>query len=92
MVEQAGARERDVEDAAEAGEGHGSSAVKEVVAENTQDVDVEMERDAVTPLPWGQMIVLAIITFSEPMNQVILFPFVVFMVRTDWGRGRLASA
>ena len=43
-----------------------------------------LKRENVTPLPKKQLFILSVITLTEPMDMVFLFPFVYFMVQ-DFG-------
>jgi hypothetical protein len=45
------------------------------------EAEAQQEDNQITPLPKLQMLIIAIILFSEPLTSTILFPFIYFMVK-----------
>ena len=47
---------------------------------DAQFEDAGEERD-VTPLPWGQILIVLLIQFAEPITGIVIFPFINQFVR-----------
>ena len=47
----------------------------------TQQENANEELDAVTPLPWAQLLILFSIQFAEPITGMVIFPFINQFVR-----------
>ena len=39
------------------------------------------ERPDVTPLPWGQLLIVSLIQFAEPITAAVIYPFINQFVR-----------
>ena len=47
---------------------------------DTRSGEVDETHD-VTPLPWGQLLIVLLIQFAEPITAIVIFPFINQMVR-----------